>query len=148
MPKKFTIFYMYYGEWVKWLDVSDNTQMNTWIKEKNVPLDFIKTKIEIYEGYVNDVNPTGKVGIAHVWAQSTSGGRTFLPQSGGRLFGDIDMYNNYFKVGNTEYLPTASQEYRGKLILVNGTGNTNDSLYICLKIGSNYEWVKLDSGTI
>ena len=145
MPKKFNVYYSNDGiTWSAITNVTENTQLNWWYREKIVPVTLTYIKIEILEGYaIADINPLGKVGITHIWCHGGGhGGRAFLSQGGGQIYGDLDMNTSYLKIGTVTTLPVASAAYRSKTICLLGDNTHADALYICLKQADNtYAWV-------
>lgn len=145
MPKKFKVYYSNDGtNWTTVSDIANNTQLNWWYREKIVPVTLTYIKIEIIEGYqTNDINPLAKVGISHIWCHGGGhGGRAFLSQGGGQVYGDLDMNTSYLKIGAVTALPVASVAYRSKTICLLGDATHADALYICLKQADNtYAWV-------
>lgn len=145
MPKKFKVYYSNDGiTWITVTNVTENTQLNWWYREKIVPTTLTYIKIEIIEGYVTaDINPLGKVGVTHIWCHGGGhSGRAFLSQGGGQIYGDLDMNTSYLKIGAVTTLPVASAAYRSKTICLLGDDTHADALYICLKQADNtYVWV-------
>jgi hypothetical protein len=64
--------------------------------------------------------------------------------------GDIDLIDDKFiKIGKDSdgTLPTASADYRGKMIRVEGGAGVADTLYVCMKKADDtYAWIPVASG--
>jgi hypothetical protein len=71
-----------------------------------------------------------------------------LVQSGGKMYGNIDMNGNYLAVGSIAALPTASATYRGMIAYVQGNGTTTaDTFYMCLMSATGtYSWKQIIAG--
>lgn len=114
--------------------VALNGTINTWQNVKAI-------RIILSKAYMaGDYNLDGKVGISYIWATDADhGGNAWLPRGGGRLYGDIDMGENYMGLGLIESLPQPTEEHRGKLI-VQKDDKSGDKAYVCVYNGSAYEW--------
>jgi hypothetical protein len=109
-----------------------------------------KVKFTLSGGIVNaTTSPSGTIGIGNIYMYSTEKlGTYYLPSSGGSLYGNLNMVNNYLTVGSVASLPTASATYRGQIIYVQGNGTTTaDTAYQCLMSATGtYSWKQIISG--
>lgn len=114
---------------------SDGT-MKTWENVRGI-------RIAIRHAYSTATyNTDRKVGISLIWATDANhGGNAWFPKGGGELYGDINLQNNFIKLGMVDTLPEASENYRGKHIILKDD-NDGDKLYACLFDGANFSWSK------
>lgn len=75
----------------------------------------------------------------------SSAGFTFLPRNGGKLYGNLNMIDNFLTVGKVNTLPAANFTRRGQIIRIEGAKGVEDKVYICKKkADETYDWVQID----
>ena len=107
---------------------------------KALQIDGFTYQDSAYRDYTIDYNPNGLIGIVNIGAVADDYcGRSFLGECGGTLYGDLNMADGtYLKLGMTTELPEASEEYRGRQIILKA--DAGDKIYTCLYNGNDYEW--------
>ena len=98
-----------------------------------------------YNQYEQEYNPNNYIGIVNIGMSSPGLSQNiFLNSTGGKLYGDIDLQNNFIKLGITDTLPEPSEDYRGKYILLKDNVN-RDRLFACLFDNSEFKWIEFKS---
>ena len=98
-----------------------------------------------YNQYEQEYNPNNYIGIVNIGMSSPGLSQNiFLNSTGGKLYGDIDLQNNFIKLGITDTLPEPSADYRGKYILLKDNVN-RDRLFACLFDNSEFKWIEFKS---
>lgn len=138
------------GTYTTAINVTNNKNPNVAFASSPYGSNIGKIRITLSNAIVNaTTNATGRIGIGNVYMFSTGMmGTYYLPSSGGKMYGTLDMNTNYIQLGSKNSLPTASATYRGMMAYVAGNGTTTpDTTYICLMSSTGtYSWKPIITG--